>query len=43
MSYWHGPDREGVLMCFLLTDRFVNTVVSNRAQSERECFWTVAM
>lgn len=35
MSRWHCCDSEGVLMCFLLSDRFMNTVVLNRAGSMR--------
>lgn len=35
MSRWHCRDSEGVLMCFLLSDRFMNTVVLNRAGSMR--------
>lgn len=27
MSYWLGPDREGVLMCSLLSDRLINAAV----------------
>lgn len=35
MSNWHCLDTEGVLMCFLLSDSSMHTVVLNRAESMR--------
>lgn len=35
LSRWHCRDREGMLMCFLLSDRFMNTMVLNGAGSMR--------